>query len=282
MTRLPLTLSRWKRSEYTGANRCLPCTAVNVVFAAALAVGSAAIVATVSVSAASLVGGSIFGGSLLVIYFNGYLIPGTPALTKRYFPRWLLAAFGKAPSLRTDGSFDPEAELRSAGVVIEGPEDLQLLPAFERAWRISIDDIGSGDMSTEAEITQRIAGIGGFNVDEIEIDDDPNAFQAWHGEELIASWESRAACIADVAAADILPEYDSWWHERPLAMQAELLGALRLFLDRCPVCHGTVALSLKVVSSCCYDRDVVAMTCDGCNARLFEVELAGGFPAEEP
>ena len=83
------------------------------------------------------------------------------------------------------------------------------------------------------------------------------------------------------AAADILPEYDSWWHERPLAMQAELLGALRLFLDRCPVCHGTVTLSLEVVSSCCYDYNVVATTCDGCNARLFEVELVDELPDED-
>jgi hypothetical protein len=64
-------------------------------------------------------------------------------------------------------------------------------------------------------------------------------------------------------------------------MQAELLGALRLFLDRCPVCHGAVTLSLEVVSSCCYDYNVVATTCDGCNARLFEAELGDGFTGEE-
>ncbi len=283
MMRLSQTLSRWKRPEYTGTNRCFPCTAVNVFLAAVFAISSAVIVTTttVSVSAASLVGISIFGGSLLVIYFNGYLVPGTPALTKRYLPRWLLAVFGKDASLRTDGSFDPEAELRAVGIVVEAPDDLQLLPTFDRAWRIAIDDIGTADMSTEAEIIQRIASLGEFKADEIEIIDDPEAFRVWYGEELIANWESRAACIADVAAADILPEYDSWWHERPLAMQAELLGALRLFLDRCPVCHGAVTLSLEVVSSCCSDYNVVATTCDGCNARLFEAELGDGFTGEE-
>lgn len=283
MMRLPQTLSRWKRPEYTGTNRCLPCTAVNVALAAVFAIGSAAIgaIASVDVSVASLVGISIFGGSLLVIYFNGYLVPGTPSLTKRYFPRWLLAVFGKDVALRTDESFDPEAELRAAGIVIEGTDDLQLLPAFERAWRIAIDDLGTADMSTEAEIIQRIASLGEFNADEIDIVEDPEAFRVWYGEELIANWESRAACIADVAATDILPEYDSWWHERPLAMQAELLGALRLFLDRCPVCHGTVTLSLEAVSSCCYDYNVVATTCNGCNARLFEAELGDGFTGEK-
>jgi hypothetical protein len=283
MMRLPQIQSKWKRQEYTGTNRCLPCTAVNVALATVFAIGSAVIaaIATASMLAASLVGVSIFGGSLLVIYFNGYLVPGTPALTKRYLPRWLLAVFGKDASFRTGGSFAPETELRAAGVVVEGPDDLQLLPTFERSWRIAIDDIGTADMSTEAEITQRIASLGGFNAEEIELVEDPEAFRVWYGEELIANWESRAACIADVAAADILPEYDSWWHERPLAMQAELLGALRLFLDRCPVCHGTVTLSLEVVSSCCYDYNVVATTCDGCNARLFEVELSDVFTGNE-
>jgi hypothetical protein len=282
MMRRSQALSRWKRPEYTGTNRCLPCTAVNVALAAVFAISSAVIVATtVSVSAASLVGISIFGGSLLVIYFNGYLVPGTPALTKRYLPRWLLAAFGKEPFVRFDETFDPDETLRTVGVVIEGREDLQLLPAFGHAWRIAIDDIGTADMSIEAEIIQRTASLSGINADDIEVVDDPEAFRVWHGEELIANWESRAACIADVAAADILPEYDSWWHERPLAMQAELLGALRLFLDRCPVCHGTVTLSLEVVSSCCYDYNVVATTCDGCNARLFEVELVDELPDED-
>jgi hypothetical protein len=278
-----MKLSKLKRPEYTGTNRCLPCTAVNVVLAAVLAIGSAAVVtiASVSASAASLVSISIFGGSLFVIYLNGYLIPGTPALTKRYLPRWVLAAFGKGPFVRFDETFDPDETLRTVGVVIEEREDLQLLPAFEHAWEIAIDDIGTGDMSTEAEVIQQIASLSGFNADEIKVVEDTEAFRVWYGEELIANWESRAACIADVAAADILPEYDSWWHERPLAMQAELLGALRLFLDRCPVCHGAVTLSLEVVSSCCYDYNVVATTCDGCNARLFEAEFGDGFTGEE-
>jgi hypothetical protein len=280
MARFPVKLSSWKRSEYTGVNRCLPCTAVNVVLAAVFATGGTVIAAIINVTAGFLVGALIFGGSLLVIYFNGYLVPGTPALTKRYLPRWLLAVFGKDAPRRSDGPFDPEAELRATGIVIEGPNDLQVLPAFERAWWTVIHDIGAGDMSIEAEIIQRVANLSGFDAGGIEIAEDPETFRVWYGEELIANWESRAACIADVAAADIFPEYDSWWHERPLAMQAELLGSLRLFLDRCPVCDGTVTLSLEVVSSCCYDYDVVATTCNGCEARLFEAELGAGFIGE--
>lgn len=282
MSRYHATLSRWKHPEYTGSKRCLPCTVVNIF----IAVGLAA-VSVVTVSAAGSqwglpVGASILLGSLLLIYFKGYLVPGTPSITKRYLPRRVLAAFGKAGGgVRSDAQFDPDAELRAAGLVVEGSDDLHLLPEFERAWWTAIDDIGSADMSVEAEILQRLAALGGFDVDESELVDGPRSFQAWYGDELVANWESRAACIADVAAADIVPEYDHWWDDRPLAMQAELLGALRLFLERCPVCHGSVTLSHEVVSSCCYDYDVVATTCGDCNARLFEIELAEGFSIDE-
>ena len=278
MNRFVSRVSRWKRPEYTGPNRCLPCTAVNVLIAAGVAIAGTGLAVAVGAPLAPLVGAVILGVSFVSIYFNGYLVPGTPELTKRYFPRWLLAAFGKDDAPRFDGPFDPDVELRTAGIVIDGVTDLELLPAFERAWRTAIDDIGAGDMSIGSEIAQRIAALGGFDIENLEFVERGNAFRVWYDEELIATWESRAACLADVAAADVIDEYDDRWHERPLAMQAELLGALRLFLERCPVCHGSVTLSLDVVSSCCYDYDVVAMTCNGCNARLFEIETNGKLP----
>lgn len=277
MSRYHATLSRWKRPEYTGSNRCLPCTVVNIFIGIGLAAASGVAVSATGSSWGIPVGASILVGSLLLIYFNGYVVPGTPSLTKRYLPRRVLAAFGKADGLRTDDRFDPDAELRTAGLVVDGSDDLELLPEFERTWWVAIDDIGAADMSVEAEILQRLAVLGGFDADELELVDGPRSFQAWYDDELVANWESRAACTADVAAADIISEYDRWWDARPLAVQAELLGALRLFLERCPVCHGSVALSHEVVSSCCYDYDVVVTTCGDCNARLFEIEIDGGF-----
>lgn len=274
-------LSKWKRPEYTGTNRCIPCTVVNVLLAFLFAfVGGVALSAISGIWAVST-GVAIFCSSLLLIYFKGYLIPGTPELTKRYFPRWLLAVFGKEPSTTDRGDFDPDVELRTAGLVIEGEVDLQLQPAFARTWQAAIAHIGTGDMTIEAEITQRLAALGGFDAERLEFVDGPNSFQAWYEDELVANWESRAACIADIAAADIVPEYDDRWHDRPLAMQAELLGSLRLFVEQCPACNGDVTLAHEVVSSCCYDYDVVATTCNGCNARLFEVEIDGELPEAE-
>jgi len=280
MVRFSRRLSRWKHPDYTGPNRCLPCTVANVVLAVAFAVVAVTALWTVGVlrsgGDAAVAGAVVLGCSILAIYLRGYLVPGTPDLTKRYFPRWLLSAFGKAPAAGGSG-FDPGTELRAAGLVVDDGDDLRLHPPFDRAWRIAIDDIGNSAITVEGEITQRLAALAGFEPGGVELVDGPRSFRAWYDDELIASWESRGACIADVAAADVAPDYDSTWYGRPLAIQAELLGALRLFLERCPVCEGAVTLSHEVVSSCCYDYDVVASTCNGCDSRLFEVEVDDGF-----
>jgi hypothetical protein len=106
-------ISRFRQPEYTGENRCLPCTAVNTLLAAGLsgAVAAGGLVVTTPVVGA-VAGVAVLGVSLLSIYLRGYLVPGTPELTKRYFPPWLLRAFGKEPVLEhhqpveTDEEFD--------------------------------------------------------------------------------------------------------------------------------------------------------------------------------
>ncbi len=78
-----------KQSEYTGENRCLPCTVVN----ALVALVAAAVVGRRSRRA----GAGVLVGSAVVIYLRGYLVPGTPTLTKRYLPEEALRLFGKEP-----------------------------------------------------------------------------------------------------------------------------------------------------------------------------------------
>ncbi|ELZ02925.1 hypothetical protein C482_04681 [Natrialba chahannaoensis JCM 10990] len=74
---------------YTGENRCLPCTIVNLVIAGILAVAAAVVSPLLAVA--------VFAFSVAAIALRGYLVPGTPTLTKRYFPDWLLAKFDKEP-----------------------------------------------------------------------------------------------------------------------------------------------------------------------------------------
>ncbi|AHF98921.1 hypothetical protein HALLA_08640 [Halostagnicola larsenii XH-48] len=75
--------------EYTGDNRCEPCTILNLVIAALL---------SSLIARKSKLGGVLaLGCSIGLIYLRGYLIPGTPTLTKRYLPPAILRWFGKDP-----------------------------------------------------------------------------------------------------------------------------------------------------------------------------------------
>jgi len=80
-------IERLEQPEYTGENRCPPCTLVNVLIAA----GVAALVGRRS----RALGLFTFAASAALIYLRGYLVPGTPELTKRYLPRPVLALFDK-------------------------------------------------------------------------------------------------------------------------------------------------------------------------------------------
>jgi len=118
-----ISITRYQNPEYTGANRCLPCTITNVTVAAvgALALGLVA----------PPLGAPSFLGALLTIYLRGYLVPGTPTFTRRCFPDWLLAVFDKPdPAPR---SVDVEETLGAAGVLEDGDDDLILAPAFAAA-----------------------------------------------------------------------------------------------------------------------------------------------------
>lgn len=81
-------VERLEQPEYTGENRCTPCTLVNLLLAA----GVAALVGRRSRALGLLT----FAASAALIYLRGYLVPGTPELTKRYLPRSVLALFDTA------------------------------------------------------------------------------------------------------------------------------------------------------------------------------------------
>jgi hypothetical protein len=81
-------LDRVRQPEYTGENRCMPCTATNVVIAVLLSVGVGVLFPPAGVV--------VFALSLGAIWLRGYLVPGTPELTKRYFPDWLPRASSRS------------------------------------------------------------------------------------------------------------------------------------------------------------------------------------------
>jgi hypothetical protein len=265
-------VDRLRQPEYTGENRCIPCTIANVaiavVAAAAVVAGGAAAGATAAGAAA---GGLLLLASLAAIYLRGYLVPGTPTLTKRYFPDRVLAKFDKPefdePTGEVPDDVDPEATLLEAGVVepCERVDDLCLDDGFREAWH----DAMSMD---EADRRSALAAQLDVAPEELRIDVHGEAFVAYHDGHRVGQWESRAALLADLGAAETLPAWVDEWDRLPVDARSQLLAGLRIFLDECPDCGGAVEAGRETVESCCRSHDVVAAGCDACGARLLEVE----------
>ena len=264
-------LDRVRQSEYTGENRCIPCTAANVVIAAVLsfAIGLAF----------PPLGVVVFLGSLALIYLRGYLVPGTPELTMRYFPEWLLAAFDKRPAARTfqeDETLDVERVLMDAGVLREraNRDDLEVDPTFEERWFAEVERARDDDAGRVA-----LADLLGVDADDLSFQEFGDAFVASQNGVQVGRWESRAAFLADVAAGRALADELDGWDATTPDQRSQLLNGLRLFIEKCPACGGPVQFGQEIVESCCRSVDVVAVTCDACEARLFEMETPDDLAA---
>jgi len=258
-------LDQFKQQEYTGENRCTPCTIVNVVIAVVVS-------AAASVVVTPLGGGGLFVLSLVAIYFRGYLVPGTPTLTKRYFPDWLLAKFDKLEDEQVEVAEeerDPDEVLLEANAVepCEEVDDLCLADSFRESWYDHMDDIQQGG-TEKSDLS-----------DVLDVDEESLQFDE-HGEALVAQyeggrlgqWESRAALIADLGAAKVLEDRYPDWDALTVTNQSRVLSGLRIFLDACPDCGGDITMEQDTVESCCRTMDVVAVSCSECESRILEVE----------
>lgn len=270
-------LDRVRQPQYTGENRCLPCTGVNGVIAAmlAVAIARAAVTAGASWSTGLLVGVVVFLGATLLIYLRGYLVPGTPWFTKRYLPDRVLRWFDKhdQPSaVTTDEELDVEVTLQRAGAVTEcdHADDLCLTDDFRAAWRDRIETVRT-DETSRADLARLLD----VEPDRLSIEEHGEAFVTHLDGRRAGQWESRAAFLADMAAAAVLRDRVDWWGSLDVTQRSSLLHGLRLFLERCPACDGPVTLGEEVVESCCRSFDVVAVTCQDCGARVFEVDHPG-------
>ncbi len=258
-------VARLRNPAYTGANRCLPCTGANLALtaAAALAVGA------VSLPAGALVG----AGGLAAVWLRGYVVPGTPALTKRYLPDRVLAWFDKAPTGDALGGIDPEAYLRTAGVITDGSDgDLTVTPSA-RAALIA----GVAELDTNARLARALAKTLSLDPEDVTVRPEGLGYAASVGGQPAGRWESRLALATDLAAHDLFADRVGGWLALPADTRASLLGAFRLSLDSCPACDGDVTLGSDTAESCCRSYEVLVATCESCGNRLFEVDarLAG-------
>ena len=272
-------VDRFRRPEYTGKNRCTPCTITNSLLAVVAAVAAGGVFRTgVGPPLGAAAAAAVLGVSAASIGLRGYLIPGTPALTKRYFPDWVLRRFDKQPhprgSVSDDDSLDVETILLRAEAVepCADAEDLCLTDEFRSVWSDRIDTVRSQSRETSRA---ELAGLLGVDADDLTVEEHGRAFVATVDGTRAGQWESRGAFLADVAAATELEARLAGWQTLTLRQQSQLLYGLRLFLEECPECAGGVALTEDTVESCCRSVDVVAVSCRDCGARIFETNHPG-------
>lgn len=257
-----MSYPKFRQPEYTGKNRCIPCTILNVAIAGSISLFLTLVSPLLSVTTFLL--------SLLTIYLRGYLVPGTPTFTKRYFPNRILQWFDKDSSslpIDTDVNIDPEQVLLDARVVelCDNGTDLCLTSDFEKAWYRRMDSIDDPDQD---RLTQAL----NLHHDQLSFEEHGDALVVHSDGEVIAQYDSTTAIIADVAAADELARRSQWWSGTNPAEKARVLTSLRVFIESCPMCGGYINIEQEIIEPCCRSYDVIAAACSNCGSQLFEIE----------
>lgn len=249
----------------------MPCTMVNAVIAVVLS--GLFWFGTIGLGVAAY-GPGIGVGSLVLfigaIYIRGYLVPGTPELTKKYLPLWALTWFDKDPDPpEVEFSVEPEAVLHEAGVIepCRNGTDLCLSEEFLGEWNERIENV-----RTTGKKRESLAEILDANPAELEIEAHDDARLARLDGMHVGQWESEGALVADLAAEPLMGEYYDGWSDLEVHERSRVLVSLRIFLEECPTCGGDVLLTEEEVESCCSTMDVVAAVCRDCESRLLEVQ----------
>ena len=263
-------LAPLRRPEYTGENRCLPCTVLNLIIAAA-----GATVVGIVVPAAGVV---TFLASVTVIGLRGYLIPGTPAITARYLPESVHQALGHEALVEPDpieSDIDVETALKDADIIEEcaDHDDLCLTGRYRAALQSAV-----GALDSAAIRRDRLATSMSVDPDELSIETTEHGLTVRVDDTPAGGWESTAAFIADLANQELLMSALPNWQELPPSDRTRLLAALRSFIEECPDCGGEVQPGEDVVRSCCRE-DLVTVTtsCVDCGAVVFKG--SGNSPA---
>lgn len=263
-------LRRFRNPRYTGSNRCYPCTVVNLVVAGLVA-GALAVLAVPFGGVLAGVGTAtfVFGSAAAVVWLRGYLLPGTPQLTRRYLPPGVLSPFGKEPVQPAApggpaGEFDVEAALLADGVAGEDDAgDLVLADGFASAWK------ASRDTSNEADDEEVLAAAFDSPADDVRIYRYESGGRLRVDRQQLLTWPSGAAKRADLMTATVLPEWVTGWNDLANDRRAALVLGVRVLLRECPDGDPAV-LREGTVTSCCSSRDVLAVTCANSGHRLYE------------
>lgn len=256
------------RPEYTGANRCYPCTAVNL----AIVVLLGSITAVVSPIGALVV---VVGG-LLAVWLRGYVVPLTPRFgpwLKHRLREW----FGPPMSDKSDGEPLGGSDISGETVLEKLTEtdvlttlngELRLSSEFADAWDDEIRKARALEFDTELETWARTV-LRDTEISHIEAVD-PHLFDPY----LVFSLESDRettmmypVAVAEVAAVATLE--NTGLRE---SVRLRAAGPLRGFLDSCPTCDEALVWSQS--DGCCGnprpDETRPSLVCPACGTVTYK------------
>ncbi|MGM0606318.1 MAG: hypothetical protein ACQETB_11705, partial [Halobacteriota archaeon] len=218
------------------------------------------------------------------IYFRGYLVPGTPQLTKRYLPDRVLGWFDKHPLAadREDGesfetvakiehqranAVDPEAFLLDVGAVEDCADgtDLCLTDEFAAAIDRQLETDSERGVDPAA-----IADLFDVAPDDVSARDRP--YPAYDIGRRRRKWPGEGSLQVDLATHEALTERTDRWDDVPVEQRRGILESLRSFHETCPACGGSIGVSSNTVESCCRSYDVLTIGCEGCGERFLELD----------
>lgn len=263
-----------RRAEYTGDNRCLPCTAVNLCLVAVLAALGTALWAPAGLAIAV--------AGLATVWLRGYVLPGTPELTRRYLPDTIARYFGdphdetSLVGITTDTRTPPDTHLTTAGILTPEDDDYVLTADARSRWTDELNVLRNAD--TDAALVERVADLLETTPDQLTVEPDTESARvSVHADgQLVGQWISEAAFVADAAAAPLARDNIPEWADIPPGQRGTILVALRVFVPSCPTCGGPVDFDIEQHAGCCWSRDayVLACTVADCGDAIFTIDQA--------
>lgn len=270
-------LSRLRRPEYTGANRCWPCTVLNV----ALVFFGSVVVGLLSPLLGAL--GLLSGLALVVL--RGYVVPYTPEFAPRVaaalpvdlgFHQHRTDGGRRSESLTGDDETDGETLIRRLAeaeiVTADESGELFLSDEARRTWEAGmrrLRDVSDGELAASTASAAPFPAEGHVEGDWVVVTRTGEGETAIDGEGGDEVWLSRAHAIADTAAvAAMTGDVDA-------VTAAQAAMPLRLFLETCPLCGGDTHET--VARECCggtkglYDNpETPILACRECDEVLYE------------
>lgn len=253
--------------EYTGENRCNACTLVNLCIAFLLALPLVMFSLLMSIFVAI--------SFISLIYFRGYIIPGTPEITKKYFPDWLLRQFGKNTKtlddkLEDDSIVDEELLFKLDIVDTEG-DDIDIEDEFRREWEREMKITSRKNIKRLIMVS--MSQITSINTDDLSFaQTESSEWVVMKNGQPISKWISKEGIIIDISSINILMEQCTEWGQLSLQEKSRVVNSLRTLVQLCPSCGGNILLNKTHQETCCTSVEIIEVKCDDCGMMIDTIE----------